>query len=277
MDSRLALVAIVALALLAGCSFQADSTASESELTPAEVPTVGNETPPSPTLELPDSYRGDASSASDLASDHGEALANRTYRVRESLVWTSTGAEEQNVRTERNGTTWYHDRRVVSHERTRIQEFLQEPIQRRVTNTSTFRIDDDRLVRTETNGSVSYNVVPADTLSGRVHDNTSRAVDQLLRLQSASTEPIRWDNETHILITGEGSDHSVFGLVHNYSARAVVRPDGLVRRLTVFYEKSGLGRHRTYEYSLAIDVDVPDRIERPEWTETALNRTSGAD
>lgn len=275
MDRRLLLLVVVGLAALSGCSLLAESTDSgsepEPEVTPANVPDVDAQAADSENIRVPGVYEGELTSATELARAHDDALPNRTFRVRESLDWTSTGAEVRDLRSERTAATWYRDRRVVRHERQWLQSFIEEPTQPRWTNTSTFRIEDDRFVRTETNGSVRYEVVPADSLSGRIRDNTSRAIQQLLALRNSSVETIEWNGESHLLITGRGSEHSLFGLANNYTARAVIQSDGLVRRLSVSYSESGLGRTRTYEYTMAIDTDESIRIERPDWVQRVRN------
>lgn len=276
MDSRLPALTVVALALLAGCSLPAEpaETEPESDVTPASVPDVAVGAADSDNRRVPGIYDGELTSATELARAHDDALPGRTVRVRESLLWTSTGAEVRDLRSERTATTWYRNRRVVRHERQRLQEYLREPTDPRWTNTSTFRIDDRRFVRTVTDVTVSYETVPAESLSGRIRDNTSRAVQQLLALENSSVETIDWDDESHLLVTGNGSRHSLFGLANNYTARAVVQSDGLVRRLSVSYSESGLGRTRTYEYTMALDTDESLRIERPDWIQRARNRTT---
>ena len=273
MPSRLALVGLLAVLLLAGCSMTAETTADDPGVTPASVPDVDEQAAGAENVRVPGIYDDEVVDVVDLAAAHRQALAGRTYRVRETLFWTSTGAQARDLQSERVATTWYVDGEVRTHNRTRIQSFIDDPRQIRRTNTSTFRLGERRVVRTERNGTVSYDVESADTISGRVRDNTTRAVRQLLELRNTTTETIQWRGESHLLVTGRGSEHPLFAVTNDYTVRAIVQSDGLVRRLSVSYNESGLGRRRTTEYTFALDLADNRTIQRPEWVGTALNRT----
>lgn len=276
MSQRTARLALVALVVLAGCSFPAQSDGGESTVTPAAVPGVDERGVEEGEVALPGVYGGQVISAGDLSRAHGTALSNRMYRVRESLHWTSTGAETRDIDATVTAQTWYRDRTVVRHERQRRRAFVGVEADPQWTNTSTYRLGDDRLVRTVRNGSVTYERVPADATSGRIRDNTTVAVQQLLAVRNATIESIDWRGEEHALLVGRDPRHGVFSVVDDYRVRAIIRPDGLVRRLSVSYSQSALGRQRTTEYTVAIDPIPPDRIERPAWLERARNRTTPA-
>jgi len=273
MSSRFAVLGLLGVLLLVGCSMAAETTTEDPAVTPASVPDVDDQAAGAENVRVPGIYDDEVVDVVELAAAHRQALDNRTYRVHETLFWTSSGAEVRDLQSERAGTTWYVDGEVRSHNRTRIQSFMHEPHQPRRTNTSTFRLGERRIVRTERNGTAEYDVVSADTVSGRIRDNTSRAVRQLLELRNTTTETIQWRGESHLLLTGQGSEHPLFAVTNDYTVRAIVQSNGLVRRLSVSYNESGLGRRRTTEYTFALDIDDDREIERPEWVETALNRS----
>ena len=276
MPQRSVHLVLVALVVLAGCSFPAQSGDREPSVTPAPVPGVDERGVEESEVALPGVFGGEVLSAVELSRAHSGALANRTYRVRESLHWTSTGAETRDIDATVTARTWYRDRTAVRHERRRQRVVTGMGTDSQWTNTSTFRLGDDRLVRTVQNGSVAFERVPADATSGRLRDNTTVTVRQMLAVRNATIESIDWRGEEHALLVGRDPRHGVFSVVDDYRVRAIIRPDGLVRRLSVSYSQSALGRQRTTEYTVAIDPVAPDRIERPDWVETAVNRTAPA-
>ena len=269
MSRQAAIVLVVAsAALLAGCSLPGDAGESADPtptITPASVPDAEDQAVTAPQVRPPGILDGEVVSSSTLATEHQAVLENETYRVRERSVWVNTGPEVRDTRAVQTATTWYRNGTVVRHERQRLEIRLYEPDAATWTNTSTYRIGDQRYVRTERNGTVSTAVVPADSLSGRTRDNTTQTVEQLLDVENSTVESVVYNGEPRYLVTGTDPGFELYRLSHDYQADAVIQTTGLVEQLEVSYSESVIGRDRHVDYRMVVDPVPPEAIERPDW------------
>lgn len=264
------LLALVLAAALAGCSVPFGGS-EDPTVTPASVPSPSG--PADSEVSLSGVYRGEVVNARALAADHRAALINRTYVVAERSAWTATGVEVRDSRAVQTARTWYRGGEVRRHERQRYRVPMEGGGTPSWVNTSSYTTDGKRFVRTAMNDSVAYSAVASSTLSGRTRDNTTRTVAQFLTPSNTTITPIQFDGNDAYRIVGNGSSNELFSLTRDYTVRAVVQANGLVRRLTVSYTESVMGREQRLRYEMRLDPVAPDAIDRPAWLDNARNAT----
>lgn len=263
----LGVTALLCLAVLAGCSLPADGP--ETTVTPAPVP-EDDRAGAGETVDLPGIYRGAVTDAVALAREHRRALANRTYRVRQRSVTVLVGQNIDDTRTVYSTTTYYRDGEPVRQERSRVRRFLDSGNTTRL-NVSTYTTDGQRFVRRSVDGNDSYSVVASEP---RRIDNTSRFVAELLALEETDVDSVVWNGQSRYLVTGRGSTDGAFSRTRNYTARAIVQEDGVVRRLNVSYVRVSIGSKRTRSFRMVVDPLPQSALSPPEWLATARRNTT---
>jgi len=92
-----------------------------------------------------------------------------------------------------------------------------------------------------------------------------------LALDEATVSRVDRGERQYYRIVGTAASVSGYESVDTYRASAVVRADGFVRSLNVTYTTATIRRQYSFTYRTVDDL----ALERPEWVDTAANRTSG--
>jgi len=264
---RLPLLAVVALALLAGCSGFVDSSA-ERTVTPAPVP-ESTGTPEVESDVAPGVGGGRVINADRLARAHRRAVQNRSYQWTERHRSTRFGTNESiTVTTQLR----------VQHEllyRYRLSTSWS------YANTSEYTAGSLRYRREVGRSGYRYTMEPSTTVTARFGGEPERAISRYLSIGAATVAATRIDGQRYYRITGTTDAIPETGQISNYSVRALVAPSGFVRSLTVGYDDVIGENHEQIGYRFRYaDVDET-RVHPPEWiddrwpeqTLTAVNGT----
>jgi hypothetical protein len=272
---RWGLLCVLVLALSAGCSAfggTMDGPASPT-VTPAPVPTDV----PTPETTTPAVAPGVVTTGVENVSvlvDHHVRAARNT-----SWVWTARSRLTERYGTETvvsrtNQTVWY-----VGERRYRQTAF-------RTSNHSAGVSTALGHHRKFVDGSVGYETWFAAE-GGRVvyrRDETPRAAETfagfaakpiggLLALDSATVSRVAVGTRPHYEILGSRLTLGSYGPVESYRARAIVRSDGFVRHLNVSYTIDQPDFQVVMHYEFTYRQVGNATVERPDWVETARNRT----
>lgn len=263
----LGVTALLCLAVLSGCSLPADGP--ETTVTAAPVP-GDDRAGAGGGADLPGIYRGAVTDAAALAREHREALENRTYRVRQRSVSVVVGQNIEDTRTVYTTTTYYRHGEAVRQDRAIVRRQLDSGNTSR-TNVSTYTVDGERFVRRSLDGNASFRVVDPEP---RPIDNTSRFVAELLALDETEVDSVVWNGQSRYLVTGRDSADGSFARTRNYTARAIIQEDGVVRRLNVSYVRASIGSKQTRTFRMVVDPIPPSAIRPPEWLDAARENTT---
>lgn len=268
---RLRVLGVLALVVAtAGCSGLVGGGSSAPTLTPAPVPTVES-TPADPRI-------GVAPGVSTRAVTHPSYLADRHVAVTNDSRYVVT---------------------VRRHETRRLDGVVANPsrVQRiAVENATVYRRDTSALER-RVGGAYVYRYGYGEYANGRAKyvswlgdDDTDRvfrrypdpstrpqyaeitasSVRRYLDLESATVS--RYDvadgDARYYLVTGTRSTLGATD-VENYSARAVIRADGFVRRLNVTYDAMDRGIAVSASYSFAYRKVGTATVAPPAWIDEA--------
>jgi len=282
------------LLVLSGCSLpnSAEQQGPAESVTPAPVPDVEDERtprpPPPPPSEIPvPDLRDDPPGVSeirlegitnesvigpvDLARAHRAALQQQAVRIHERRSWQSTGVEVRDRRARANRTVVMLPDRTYRYNESRRIVYLESDSATRI-NQSVFRNRSLGLQRTVQDSNATYARLGGSRPNVRLR-NTPIVVQQALWVENISVDRTTWRGEPHYRLDGRGVSGGLYGFATGYRVSAIVREDGLVRRLSVNYTESPIGRERVVDFTITIDPIERDRLDAPPWLAEALNRT----
>jgi len=123
---------------------------------------------------------------------------------------------------------------------------------------------------------VVYRRLETPAVDGSFVGFATGPIRQYLALESARVTRLDRGELRHYEVVGTRSRLPQEGAVTDYRANAVVRGDGLVRRLNVTYtvedERTGCRRAVQYSFSYRRVGDATVGVERPDWVDTAERR-----
>lgn len=272
---RLRLLAVAFLVAAAGCGsiVGLDGGGRTETVTPAPVPTA-TPTPEDPRDGVAPGV--DTTGVFDvdyLAENHVEALASTSY------AWSERNRE---VRTfGETGTNITRTQRVTVVNETTYRR-QAENIDDRIDGEYTFFGEydvyggDDRefakFVSFE-NGQ-EYRTQPTRDRGGQYVELMTDSVRRYVDLDNATVTRADAGDRPHFRVVGTRDELPQFGEISNYSTRAVIREDGVIRSLNVSYDYvTSSGVAVTVQYEYALESIGTATVEEPQWLETARNRT----
>ena len=119
---------------------------------------------------------------------------------------------------------------------------------------------------TDTENDTQYSRTDPSPARVRVGDIALSAIERYLPAANATVAVTRADGEPYYELKGRGIDTPVAqGGVTNYTVRALIRPDGFVRSLTVRYRIAASDRPRRVSYNYSYTDLGATTVERPPW------------
>ena len=261
MNARLALV--VALALTAGCSALSDS-GDTSTLTPAPVPQPATTTETSP---LPPGVTGASIESVDrLSLAHLEATNGTAY------VWQSNYTR---IRYFGNKTFVGHIRQTATVENQSVYTYWtnrkKAPREAQFSYLGEYGLYADstgRYTRLKQGGTFTYERLSPQPARQQIGRRTGSAVDEYLRTENVTVTETRVDGARFYEIVGtDYAFRSGYG-IRDYTARAIVSPDGFVRSLAVSYNQTRDGEREHIEYTFAYSRLGNATVDEPDWVGT---------
>lgn len=268
---RVGLLAVVALALTAGCAGLGGGDSTTEEFTPAPVPEVST-TDEASNRVAPGLSPGGVSDVGSLARAHREALDGTAYTWRFEEASESTRENVTYPTGQSSVLRVESDRRYLYHTDSRSDVTGDGP--RFFGNYTEFADGDARYVRYngfETQGNWTY-----DRRSGQ--DATSsfapRATDGIrLYLDLDNPVVIRTSESAPERYRIVGHPESIRGIgpVEEADVDAVVTADGFVRSLRA--EFVAPDQQRRYRYQFEYTRVGTTTVEEPDWVDDQLNGT----
>ena len=264
---RQGLLAVVAVALLAGCGGLV-GTSTETTVTPAPVPEPPA-TESTGSAIAPGVGGARIVDADRLARAHRAAIRERSYVWQEHQRASPVGTNE----SERVDTRLW-----VEHERRYRYELATSW---RPVNTSGYTEGETRYRRDVSRAGFTYSTASATNATARYGHQPEVAISRYLAIGSATVAATTVDGKRYYRITGSGDTLPVTGEISNYSVEALVAPSGVVRSLSVSYEDViGSNRERIdyrYRYSAVGETTVqPPEWVRARWPENVTTATTTA-
>lgn len=257
-------VAVVVLAVTAGCGTFTTGSEPTQTVTPVpvtEVPTEG----PTPTGIAPGLSGGGVRDVNRLAEAHtnaieGESYVWRSVRRADSLPNVS-GREHvvrQNLTVESERRYQYYTNRRDLNERggerllNDVSEFADgETVYRRFVPFSQQEFTHARQ--------------PAEAASVRYESEMVGPVRRYLAVPNATVAEARVDGEPYYRVDAEREMVPGFTRGRNFSATALVSPSGFVRAMNVSYAVDRSGRTVAVEYSFRYERRDDVSVDRPDW------------
>lgn len=269
-------VCVFLLVVTAGCNAfggNGDQRPAAS-VTPAPVPTDTRTAEPAMPAVPPGITRTGIGNMGPLVDSHVQAARNTRW------VWTSTMRITETDGTDTaesvsTRTVWFVDERRYRQEanRTGNRSALlpnsfgdyREYADGTVTYKRWFSFEADRTVyqRVET-------VRADDTFPGFA----ANPIRTFLALESATVSRLDAGESQYYEVVGSRPRLPGYGPVESYRARAVVRADGFVRRLNVTYTVDQPDGQFESHYQFNYRQVGNATVERPDWVDTAENRTA---
>lgn len=283
MDRSLLVVAVALLAVTAGCGgFGGQSATTVEETTrdaaTTEPATTAEPTQTQPAIAAPGFNQGRLVDPLALADAHRQLLAGSPFARHSERVTREDGnttAESTTLRVE-NESQWLVERafdgvQFLNATDGSIQQYAEG-------DTVYYRTD-------RANGNVTYGVTANPWSEEATTDAPPALKSRFARdyvyavFTTASWTTIVGENtadgETVYRVLGNASGDTTFRgeRVSNFEVEADVTADGVVQYMVVNYDRNGTAVTRTLSFS-----DVGETaVERPEWYDTALNRTDDSD
>jgi len=284
MDWRV--VVVVSLLVLGGCGFlPADGGDGQDEtVTPAPVPTVTVTPTPEQRSLPPGVRRTGVVDVQALVAAHRKAITNQSY------VWRA----RRGTTTEVNGSlqnssvptvTWISARveseRVYSL-RTDRERLTLSSGPTLVADYREYADGEYRHVGYDVPWAVDYEVRSRMVVAARHNDNIGRAMTtaivRYLSVENAIVSLTSVDGRRHYAVVARSEAPSGYvtgeGNVTEYTARAVISPDGFVRSLNVTFLVADERRRQQFYYSFTYDDVDETTVERPQWVLRATNQTN---
>ena len=287
-------IAVALLLVLSGCSLPSDTEQSgpAESVTPAPVPDVKDDRTPVPTPQPPaeipvpelrddppevseipiDGITNESTIGSgDLARAHRAVLQQQAVRIHERRTWQTVGVEVDDRRAKVNRTVALLPDRTYRYDESKRIVYLERDTTTTI-NQSVFRNRTLAVERSVRDSNVTYARLGLSRPNVRLR-NTPIVVQQALWVENISVERTTWRGEPHYRIDGRNAAGGLYAFSADYRVSAIVREDGLVRRLSVNYTESPIGRDRTVEFTITIDPIDRNRLDEPPWLTEALNQT----
>jgi len=260
-------LAFVALALLAGCSTFAPAGQTPT-VTPAPVPenTVTTEASP-----LPPGVTGNAvADIDELARAHVAVSSNRSYTWQARYVVNrvdgqrNTIRQQASVENESTYTYWTNRREAPS----------DSPFNY-LGNYTEYAVPGERYTRVADGPRWEYSRAPHESARRQIGRRAASAVHEYLWIDNASVAVTRLDGQRYYEISGTEYAPPATWEVSNYSVRAVVSPDGFVRRLNASYVRRLGGQRERIDYSFEYTQVENTTVERPDWVGERWGNATG--
>lgn len=262
------LAPLVVLIVLAGCSAFGGGQATPT-VTPADVP-------PEPTPEnasqhsvAPGISPGNLTDVDHLADRHVDAIANASYAWNETQREYRPGGDGERVAVE--SRTHVERNETAFHRRT--EYFGASPSR---SGQYTYRLAEYG------DGHVAYTMWlssregepefrrPDETALAPDHNLTvAESIRTYLDLEDVTVSRVDVGQRDHVLVSGTLEEHASYGPVEEYRARAIVREDGFVRRLTANFTVTVDDRPIPVEYRFAYSDIGTAEVTPPDWLDEA--------
>jgi len=264
---RLRVLALVAVALLAGCGGLVGSEPGGT-VTPAPVPEA-TATEATGSAIAPGVGGARVADADRLARAHREAMRNRSY------VWHQ---RQRASPLDLNRSQTIDTRLRVEHERRYRYDLATSW---RPANTSGYTEGDTRYRREVSRAGYTYSTNPATDVTRRYGDQPVQAISRYLAIGTAQVAATTVDGERYYRVTGTTDAIPITGEIGNYSVEALIAPSGFVRSLSVSYDDLiGSDRERidyTFEYTAVGETTVePPGWVRDRWPANVTTATSAS-
>lgn len=275
MRRHVIVIAVAVAVVLAGCSFpgSTDRANPDESVTAAPVPDVAIGAPEVSPLSIPGITNASRISPATLARAHRKALETQPVRIRAAQNSTLTGIEVRDRTGHRNATLVVGGPGSYRYDETRVYRYFDAE-NRTVTTVGAFANESVGILRSVRDSTTRYRSLAPGQRPSSLLWNTSTLVRQYLSVRRATVDRITWHGRTVYRVVGYGAAGGVYSLTSEYEVRAIVQPDGLVRRLSVDYVESPMGHVRDVQYTLSIDPIDSEKVTPPAWLPTGLNRTT---
>lgn len=259
-------VALLACVALAGCSGVTGVGDTDETLTPAPVATP--EPTPEPMETLPPGVaRNGVDNVDALVDAHRAALANQSYAWRDRYVRNGSnpdGGDDLDV---------YHRIRVENETTysyaTNHRTVWRDGRQRHLGDYTEYADPSGHYARYENvDGETQYRQSPPATDGAARSGRAAAAIGRFLDVRDGSVAITRVDGQRYYRFRGETPTFVSPQPIHNYTATALIRPDGLVRSLSVSYAVGRPGRLQQISYRFDYDRIGTTTVERPDWIAT---------
>lgn len=237
--------AVVLVLVLGGCSGVTTNPAPTDTVTPAPIPTAETE---SVEATLPPGVTGNHIVDADALVDaHQQRLQNQSYTVRVRIE--SDGERAQRLLRLESPTRYYwRDNATDS------------------TRSVTAFADGSQLhVRTNRSGYVTDS---RGNVTGRPSTPAIRLARPFLRVNNVTVSTVLVESTRHYEIRGQYGVHPTVEAFRNYSVRAVVSPDGLIRSLEATYTTTRGDEPTTVTYRFEYTAIGTTTVTRPSWVDS---------
>ncbi|WP_158853323.1 hypothetical protein [Halorhabdus sp. CUG00001] len=260
---------VVVVATTAGCSAIDGGAADPSTVTPVPVPDEAPESGPGATV-VPGVWADGRVDIGLLADAQAAVLANRSFRWRAERNWTGTvgnvtsSAETYDEIALENETRFSRDATM----------FLTHPKDAFYARYSQYANGSVQFARAQSYSwwRARYDRSPVVPNRDRIVRSTTAAVQRYLTVETVRVDRVSVEGKTMYRLVGRNATGLGGSMMENYSVRAHVRPDGLVRNLTASYTtvQAGSTEHVRYRFTFSQIGTVT--VRQPPWVETARSR-----
>lgn len=261
-----ALIVLLAVVLLAGCSGLSTVGEDTTTMTPAPVPSPSETA--TETNILPPGVTGNGVTNVDLLADaHQRAILNRSYtwNARRVVLNQSDGGRtgddvRQTAHVENEMTYSYW---------TNHQTIWRDGRPRQLGNFMTYAGPTGGYVRYKhTEANTQYRSFQPPPARVSVGGNAMSAIEQYLQVEAATLSKIRTEDTLLYELRGNGTQAVVdSGTVTNYTVRALIKPDGFVRSLDVRYQRRDNGQRQVVEFTYSYESLGETTVDRPAWVD----------
>jgi len=251
----------VGLLVTAGCSgFGATGSDAEPTVTPAPVPSPTERT--APETESGPVAESDVSAGA-LATDHQDALTNRSYTFREQFEVVTT-VDGNTTRTTRSETT-----RVVSAATYRRDLNQTRTFSNGSTDSysqSTYGAD-GRWYERRDDGTVSYQNGQISFTRDKYAAEAAFYIRQYATFSGNTTRQYQWTGATRYRSVGGGDSLPTLNAPSEYRVAMLVDQSGLVRWFDVRYTVTVGNRTETVSYQFWYEQVDYTTVSRPSWVD----------
>lgn len=257
-------LAVVVLAVTAGCGTFTTASEPTESVTPVPVTGVPTEAP-TPTGIAPGLTGDGVRDVNRLAEGHTNAIEGERY------VWRSVRRTDSLPNVSGQEHVVRQNLSVESERRYRFYTNRRDLNQRgdeRLLNDVTEFADGQTVYRRFVPFSqqeFTYARQPAEAASVRYESEMAGPVRRYLAVPNATVEETRVQTRPYYRIIAERETTPGFTRGRNFSATALVSPEGFVRSMNVSYVVDRAARTVTVEYSFRYERGDDVSVERPDW------------
>lgn len=258
------LVLVVVLALSAGCSTLNPAGERATTVTPAPVPDATDTT--TATSPLPPGVTGARIVDLDrLPLAHMEAVNGTAYtwesnytRVRffDDRLFVGDVRKAATVENQSHYTYWTNRK-----EAPREAQFSYLGEYELYADTS------GRYTRLMQGGEFEYERLPTRPARKQIGQHAGSAITEYLQTENVSVAETRVAGQRYYEIVGTDYAFRTGYDIRNYTARALVSPDGFVRSLSVDYNQTRDGERERVTYTFEYSQVGTATVEKPAWVE----------